>query len=717
MTALEVECLIRSYFRQFTVGCENAACSNPDCRSSSCPSADLQSFVDANDAAILAVRYTLQHSTHPNRLCPNVNVFFADPAIGSAVDHFDSVFRPLIAAPVAPKKTESARSALSAILTAHAAFPFILRRDDSKLSLANLATDDELLQSLSDTLQRSGSALSKCQKEFDRLAVTMAKMSNCHSFHHVRALLLLFCFTRFFTAHNFLATLVPLLQHISSLHEPKFNLFFRALQRFPNHLRRVLNCVHDALTRYLDQSGDKQPEARHFAIVAMFLSHLKEFVADGCDEPLPGSAFSSDRFTRIVQIERCLEGQNWLAESPVILTIAARNELLRRRLKAQQAREERRAVLDGIPQPFLMLGIIPGQAVFRLGHFCVDVRRDHLIDDTVREISRASDKDLLRPLAITFVGEEGIDAGGVSREFFHLVIEQLFSPDYGMFKVLLSRYYWFNPSVLEDTQELFRTLGTVVALAVYNQIVLPIRFPLLTYKKLLGKPIGLADMREIEAEMVNSFKQMLDMPKNGDDVADLGLTFVASQEFYGTAREVPLKPGGQFIEVTNANVEEYVRAYVDWYTGESVRGPFRYFTGGFQRLLQNDMYKAFSPDELDILVSGEEVLEWNELEKNAKYDEGYRPSSKAVKMFWEVFRELSPELKKKFLVFTTGTDRAPMGGLGNVVITIRRAENPAGLPVSHTCFSLIELPEYQSKDEMRRKLTVAITETEGFGIR
>jgi hypothetical protein len=125
----------------------------------------------------------------------------------------------------------------------------------------------------------------------------------------------------------------------------------------------------------------------------------------------------------------------------------------------------------------------------------------------------------------------------------------------------------------------------------------------------------------------------------------------------------------------------------------------------------------FGPDELDILVSGEEALEWSELEKNAKYDEGYESNSKAVRMFWEIFREMSLELKKKFLVFTTGTDRAPMGGLGKVVITIRRAENPAALPISHTCFSLIELPDYRSKDEMKRKLTLAFTETEGFGFR
>jgi hypothetical protein len=349
-------------------------------------------------------------------------------------------------------------------------------------------------------------------------------------------------------------------------------------------LRRVVNCVQDALTQYLTKSRDTNAVAPHFPAVGQFLSHLKEFASDGCDEPLPSAAFSSESFTRIVRIGG-INSNHWLDANPAILTTAARNEWLRGRLKEQQHHAERTGIRDGISR----MAIYRGDILFRAGHFCVDVRRDHLIQDTVRVISEARDLDLVRPLAITFQGEEGIDTGGVSREFFHLVIEQLFSPDYGMFKVLLNKYYWFNPAALDDTQELFRTLGTVVTLAAYNQVVLPIRFPLLTYKKLLGKPIRLVDLGEVEGEMVNSFKQMLDMPKRGENVAELGLTFIASHEFYGTIREVPLKPNGESIAVTNDNIEEYVRAYIDWYTSESVKDSFRYFARGFQRLFRRDL--------------------------------------------------------------------------------------------------------------------------------
>jgi hypothetical protein len=39
--------------------------------------------------------------------------------------------------------------------------------------------------------------------------------------------------------------------------------------------------------------------------------------------------------------------------------------------------------------------------------------------------------DLKKQLFVEFEGEQGIDEGGLSKEFFQLVIEELFNPDYG----------------------------------------------------------------------------------------------------------------------------------------------------------------------------------------------------------------------------------------------------------------------------------------------
>lgn len=52
--------------------------------------------------------------------------------------------------------------------------------------------------------------------------------------------------------------------------------------------------------------------------------------------------------------------------------------------------------------------------------------------DALSEISRQRQRDLTKPLRVHFIGEDGIDAGGVKKEFFQLLVTELLCPDYGM---------------------------------------------------------------------------------------------------------------------------------------------------------------------------------------------------------------------------------------------------------------------------------------------
>ena len=54
------------------------------------------------------------------------------------------------------------------------------------------------------------------------------------------------------------------------------------------------------------------------------------------------------------------------------------------------------------------------------------------MQDALNEIARQRSRDLLKPLRVHFIGEDGIDAGGVKKEFFQLLMTELLSPDYGM---------------------------------------------------------------------------------------------------------------------------------------------------------------------------------------------------------------------------------------------------------------------------------------------
>ena len=88
-----------------------------------------------------------------------------------------------------------------------------------------------------------------------------------------------------------------------------------------------------------------------------------------------------------------------------------------------------------------------------------------------------------------------------------------------------------------------------------------------------------------------------------------------------------------------------------------------------------------------------------------------------VKAFWEVIHSMDVSQQKKFLFFVTGCNRAPVGGLGRLGFTIQRSgADTEYLPTSHTCFNILLLPDYSSKEKLETKLAIAIANGEGFGL-
>jgi hypothetical protein len=88
-----------------------------------------------------------------------------------------------------------------------------------------------------------------------------------------------------------------------------------------------------------------------------------------------------------------------------------------------------------------------------------------------------------------------------------------------------------------------------------------------------------------------------------------------------------------------------------------------------------------------------------------------------IRELWEVVHSLSPEEKRRFLAFCTGSDRSPIKGLGSLRFTVSRAgPDSEQLPTSHTCFNHLLLMEYSTKEKLERKLRAAIRESEGFGL-
>ncbi|XP_014005202.1 ubiquitin-protein ligase E3A isoform X2 [Salmo salar] len=348
------------------------------------------------------------------------------------------------------------------------------------------------------------------------------------------------------------------------------------------------------------------------------------------------------------------------------------------------------------------------------------VRREHIIDDALvrlEMISMENPADLRKQLFVEFEGEQGVDEGGVSKEFFQLVLEEMFNPDIGMFTYDEStKLFWFNPPSLENEAQ-FTLIGIVLGLAIYNNCILDVHFPMVVYRKLMGKKGTYLDLADSHPVQYQSLKELLDY--EGDVEEDMMITFQISQtDLFGEPITYDLKENGDQIPVGEDNRKEFVSLYGDYILNKSVERQFKAFRRGFQMVTNESPLKClFRPEEVELLICGSRNLDFHALEETTEYDGGYNKDCRIIKDFWETVHLFGEEDKRLFLQFTTGTDRAPVGGLGKLkMIIAKNGPDTDRLPTSHTCFNALLLPEYDTKDKLKERLLKAITYAKGFGM-
>ena len=322
--------------------------------------------------------------------------------------------------------------------------------------------------------------------------------------------------------------------------------------------------------------------------------------------------------------------------------------------------------------------------------------------------------DLKKPLKVQFVGEEGIDEGGVQKEFFQLIISQIFDVSYGMFEYDEdARVFWFNRSSLENERE-FELIGILLGVAIYNGVISDMRFPHVLYKKLMRQPTRAPRPQAARSRRWRAASSSSCSTSTATRGGPVGLCMQVCYVEFGETKTRDLVPGGGEVPVTERNREQYVELYTRYLLEDAVARQFDAFLRGFHAVCGGDCLQLFRWEELELLICGSTVLDFGALERVAQYDDGYSREHPTIAL-WEVIHELPLELQKKFLFFATGSDRVPIKGLGNLNFVIsRNGADQERLPSAHTCFQHLLLPEYTTKERLRKQLLKAMQETEGF---
>ena len=437
---------------------------------------------------------------------------------------------------------------------------------------------------------------------------------------------------------------------------------------------------------------------------------------------------------------------------PLFLSMGAKIKILEYDARRQMEIKAREAYFDQV---------IRQRAID--GYFHLKVRRDCMVDDSLRAISEAvgaGQDELKKGLRVHFAGEEGVDAGGPRKEWFLMVAREVFDADHGLFVYDdESRTCYFNPNTFE-TSDQYYLVGALLGLAIYNSTILDVALPPFAFRKLLASAPAsapssaaasnitsitgtkgqmtytIADLAEYRPSLAAGLQQLLDFP--GDVESTYCWSFVVPIERYGTVVEHPLISNGANTPVTNTNRAEFVDLYIRYLLDGAVARQFEPFKRGFFTVCQGNALSLFRAEEIELLVRGsDEALHVDSLRAVAVHENWKQPfpphlllpnpteNEPVIRWFWAAFASAAPARQRKLLTFITGSDRIPAVGATSLVLRIvcggdgirTTSEEQARYPIARTCFNMLVLWRYPSPKVLEAKLWGAVEESEGFGLK
>jgi len=331
----------------------------------------------------------------------------------------------------------------------------------------------------------------------------------------------------------------------------------------------------------------------------------------------------------------------------------------------------------------------------------------------------------------------------------------------------------------ERRLELFKILGKFVARSMMDSRIIDVSFNPTFFRigdssTTVAPSLGaIKSVDQDLAKSLNFLKQFADAKKQIDEddsktaaqkgdalqgivihdsrVEDLALDFTLPG--YST---IELMAQGADTPVTINNVDTYVEKVMEFTLGSGVQRQADAFRAGFSEVFPYSALKAFTPDEL-VMLFGRTDEDWSLESKYApfsplnihanmmialmdsiKADHGFNLDSPSVRNLLQTMSEFTPQQRRDFLQFITGSPKLPIGGMSITsipsqhmlthipgfknltpmfTVVCKPSEPPYTsddyLPSVMTCVNYLKMPDYSTVDILREKLSVAIREGQG----
>jgi hypothetical protein len=315
---------------------------------------------------------------------------------------------------------------------------------------------------------------------------------------------------------------------------------------------------------------------------------------------------------------------------------------------------------------------------------------------------------------VTFLGEGSIDVGGPYRESLTEVCSDLMSNATPLFiqspngknDVGLNREKWIPNPAATSSQflEMFEFVGVLMGVAVRTKNTISLDLPSLVWKKILSESVDLSDLEAVDKLCVQALSQLKTLKEHEFNMmVDEKFT---TQLSGNVVHE--LKEGGAEISVTYESRAEFVDLCFAARLEESKK-QVEAIRKGLNQVVPLRMLSLFNWHDLEVLVCGNPVIDVETLRRHTIFN-GYTQSSNVIKYFFKALHSFNTQERQMFLRFVWGRNRLPSTDRDwsqQFTINMMRAGDES-LPIAHTCFFSIDLPDYSSLEITRQKLLYAV---------
>lgn len=328
-----------------------------------------------------------------------------------------------------------------------------------------------------------------------------------------------------------------------------------------------------------------------------------------------------------------------------------------------------------------------------------------------------------RAWSVKYVGEGSTDEGGPYRELISLMCAELhsensplplFVPCSNAVSESGSNRDAFLPAAsCTSTERIMQYffVGQLIGLAMRTDINLDLNFPSLVWKKLLRQPVTRKDLEQIDVLATNLFKSFEVPAQYGLDESNFEHLFgMAYEVISNDGKKVNLLGTGREQPITWENRLQWVK-HAEKYKLNECNMQIDAMRKGIATVVPYDFFYLLDWKDVELASCGTHEFDIELLKRNTVYYE-YSESSSAVKYMWQVLESFSPKNQQVFLKFVSGLSRLPTTEVFSrkfAVQQLKTSEPDKYLPKAHTCFFMIDLPNYSTFEVAKKKINDAIT--------